>query len=523
MASVIGGEVPLEQSVVSPGLATRLRWHHLALTVGVTLFVALINRFYPLSHPGPLLLVPLAYVSAVAGAAGATVACLPLLFYYAYHVSRPGEAFRYDPDGLRSLVLFAASGVMIALIVGRSGTRRRRAAATVVDRVMSRQRAETGARLAEVEDLNQTVLDSLPAHVAVIDARGQIVATNRAWRQFQEQNGGAAGACGVGSDYLNACRCATGESSDQGRQVAAGIESILRGTSDLFTFEYPCHAPNEQRWFLLSVTPLASHEPGKTGIRGAVLIHLNITDRKLNEETVRQRAAEIARVARDLKRTNEELDQFAYITSHDLRAPLRGIANLSQWIEEDMGDRFTPEAHQQMELLRGRVHRMEAMIDGILEYSRIGRVKVETQQIDVGALLAEVIDMLDPPAGFEIVVEPGMPVVVGHKLRVQQVFMNLLGNAIKHHDKPAGRVVVSCRKLDGFYEFAVADNGPGIAPQYHEKVFVIFQTLQPRDKVEGTGLGLSLVKKIVEAEGGTITLESQPGVGTTFRFTWPRR
>jgi signal transduction histidine kinase len=174
-------------------------------------------------------------------------------------------------------------------------------------------------------------------------------------------------------------------------------------------------------------------------------------------------------------------------------------------------------------MLRGRVHRMEAMIDGILEYSRIGRTQVQPEDVDVGSLVAEVIDLLDPPAQFEVLVEGGMPIVSGHKLRLQQVFLNLLGNALKHHDKPAGRIVIACRDVGELYEFSVSDDGPGIEPQYHEKIFVIFQTLQPRDKVESTGVGLSLVKKIVEAEGGTISIESELGRGTTFRFTWPRQ
>jgi signal transduction histidine kinase len=366
------------------------------------------------------------------------------------------------------------------------------------------------------DELNRIVLDSLPAHVAVLGADGTILSTNAAWRRFQEENGGTPGSGGVGGNYLTTCRQSDGEGADVARKVADGIESVLRGDAESFTLEYPSHAPTEQRWFLLSVTPLTA-APG----HGVVVTHINITDRKLSEEATRARAAELAHMARSLKRTNEELDHFAYITSHDLRAPLRGIANLSRWIEEDMGERFTPEAHQQMEMLRGRVNRMEAMIDGILEYSRVGRVKVATERIDVGTLLAEVIDLLDPPERIRIDIQAGMPVVMGHKLRLQQVFMNLLGNAIKHHDKPAGRIVVSWRAVGTMFEFAVADDGPGIEAQYHEKVFVIFQTLQPRDKVEGTGVGLSLVKKIVEGEGGSIAVESEPGQGATFRFTWP--
>lgn len=386
------------------------------------------------------------------------------------------------------------------------------------------ERRLLGDRLARSEELNRAVLDSLPAHVAVLDRDGRIVMVNRTWREFQAANGGLSESCGIGSNYLQACNSSGDDAADASR-VADGIKQVLRGELDQFTFEYPCHAPGEERWFLLTVTPLTTDAlsiDGESAHRGAVISHLNITERKRVEEQTRARAAELAHVARALKRSNEELDHFAYITSHDLRAPLRGIANLSLWIEEDMGERFTPEAHKQMEMLRGRVHRMEAMIDGILEYSRVGRVKVAAERVDVHQLLQEVIDLLAPPERLSIEIGDGMPVVLGRKLRLQQVFLNLLGNAIKYHDKPAGRVVVACKDAGELFEFSVADDGPGIEPQYFEKIFVIFQTLQPRDKVEGTGIGLSVVKKIVEGEGGTITVESEPGRGTTFRFTWPR-
>lgn len=497
------------------------RWGFLALACGAVGLLALTERLgVRFGNAEVPLLVLVACASLLGGTWGGLLASVPCLAYAAWHFGNGnrngGATWGYDAAAVQRLAVFAASAVAVSMVVGLVTARRRRSANRAVDS----ERAHGQTRLAETEGINRIVLNSLPAHVAVIDVDGRVLSTNKAWQRFQEDSGGSVVGGGVGSNYLEACRCATGNGADLARKVADAVEAVLRGRQDEQTIEYPCHAPHEQRWFLMSVTPLAVE--GSPGVRGAVVTHLNITERKQSEEATRHRAAELAQLARALKKTNEDLDQFAYITSHDLRAPLRGIANLSNWIEEDMGDRFTAEAHAQMELLRGRVHRMEAMIDGILEYSRVGRVRVKPERFDVAALLADVLDLLDPPAGLRVEIEAGMPVVIGHKLGLHQVFMNLIGNAIKHHDKPAGRIVVACRDAGEMFEFALSDDGPGIDRRYHDKVFVIFQTLQPRDKVEGTGVGLSLVKKIVESEGGRIALESEPGKGATFRFTWPR-
>ena len=249
----------------------------------------------------------------------------------------------------------------------------------------------------------------------------------------------------------------------------------------------------------------------------------DIHDQKLSEAALRERADELATLTQLLERRNRELDQFAYITSHDLKAPLRGIANLSQWIEEDIGPLATDDVRRQMMLLRGRVHRMEALIDGILQYSRVGRVRGSIEPVAVGKLLDEVVDLLAPPAPFGVVIATDMPTVQADKVLLSQVFSNLIGNAIKHRDRPNGQVWVNWRDAGPLVEFSVRDDGPGIAPQYHERAFAIFQTLAPRDRVEGSGLGLSLVKKIVESEGGAISLESDEGQGATFRFTWPKQ
>ena len=241
----------------------------------------------------------------------------------------------------------------------------------------------------------------------------------------------------------------------------------------------------------------------------------DITQRK-------QQEAEREQLIKALARSNQELDQFAYVASHDLKAPLRGIANLSQWIEEDLGDSLNRENREQMALLRGRVHRMEALIDGILQYSRAGRAKAKPEAIDTGALVREVIELIAPPNATGITVGAEMPTVRSEKIPLQQVFMNLLGNAIKHAGADDPRIEISSEDAGPFYEFTVRDHGQGIAPQYHERIFGIFQTLEARDKVEGTGIGLSVVQKIVEAKGGRVWVESDIGKGARFKFLWPK-
>ncbi len=243
----------------------------------------------------------------------------------------------------------------------------------------------------------------------------------------------------------------------------------------------------------------------------------------LRDITARKNAdAEREQLISALGRSNQELDQFAYIASHDLKAPLRGIANLSQWIEEDLGAALNGESKSQMGMLRGRVHRMEALIDGILQYSRAGRVRARPEVVDTGSLVAEVIDLLAPGPNVVIDVIPGMPVINTERVPIQQVLLNLIGNAIKHTGRIDPVISIRWAAAGELVEFTVSDNGQGIAPQYHERIFAIFQTLEARDKVEGTGIGLSVVKKMVESKGGRVWLESDVGQSSTFHFTWPR-
>lgn len=240
----------------------------------------------------------------------------------------------------------------------------------------------------------------------------------------------------------------------------------------------------------------------------------DITQQKENEEKQQQLVAR-------LEETNKELDNFAYIVSHDLKAPLRGIGSLANWLVTDYKDKLDNEGADIINLLVNRVERMKNFIDGILQYSRVSRVKDNYVDIDLNRLVREVIEIIAPPDHIEIKVQSKLPIIKGEKLYIEQVFQNLLSNAIQFMDKPEGKIQIGCRAVEDFWEFSVKDNGSGIDEKYFNKIFMIFQTLQPRDKFESTGVGLSIVKKIIETNGGKIWLESELTKGTTFYFTLP--
>ncbi len=252
--------------------------------------------------------------------------------------------------------------------------------------------------------------------------------------------------------------------------------------------------------------------------RGRTLVfavHRDISLRKIME--TRQR-----RLLEELSRSNTDLEQFAYVASHDLKSPLRAIDSLAGWLQEDLESVLTGDSRKHLDLLRQRAHRMERLLDDLLAYSRAGRVPADIVAVDVARLVGEIGEMIHIPAGFTVRLNPPAPVFATAVTPLRQVLTNLIANAIKHHDRAAGVIEIAVAEAGEWFEFTVADDGPGIPPEFHERIFGMFQTLRPRDEVEGSGIGLALVRRIVARYGGKATVACREPRGSIFRFQWPK-
>jgi signal transduction histidine kinase len=224
----------------------------------------------------------------------------------------------------------------------------------------------------------------------------------------------------------------------------------------------------------------------------------------------------------ELKRKNAELDQFAHIASHDMKAPLRGIDNVITWIEEDHDQELSPKVQEYLGIIKGRVKRAENLIAGILSYARVGKDVRDTELVSVKHLVDEVIENVASTNNIQFEIAENLPVFQTERLPLFQVFSNLISNAIKYHDKSTGKVSIYHEDHNDHFKFFVKDDGPGISSHYHNKIFQIFQTLQDRDSFESTGVGLAIVKKILDANNEQINIESEPGKGSVFSFTWSK-
>jgi PAS domain S-box-containing protein len=366
-------------------------------------------------------------------------------------------------------------------------------------KVTERKRAEEGTRL-----LATIVRDSNDA-VIVQDLEGKILAWNRGAEKMYGWTEAEALQMSIRATIPRGQR---GEALALGRMLAEG-ETV----DSLETRRVAKDGRELDVW--LTVTALTD-DMGKPV--AVATTERDITQRKRAEEVFKGHAEELAR-------SNRELEDFTYVVSHDLKEPLRGIDAFSTFLVEDYGDKLDEQGRKYVSVLRDSARRMSALIEDLLMLSRIGRTRPEYVTVSVEPLLEDIRQDLSftlEQKKVDLRIQSDLPTITYQPTHLKQVFQNLISNAVKFNDKPHRVVEIACREDDGVYTFSVRDNGIGIDERYHEKIFQIFQRLGRREDYEGTGAGLTICKKIVEAHGGKIWLESKVGEGSIFSFTIPK-
>ncbi len=376
--------------------------------------------------------------------------------------------------------------------------------------------------LRDSEKLQMAIMDSLSAHICVVDHLGRIVATNQQWNLFGRENAIFGDSGGIGTNYLNICERASNDGVEEAQDVASGLWGIIGGEKDEFSLEYPCHSPTENRWFICRMNVLVDSSPRKV-----VVAHENITAIKAAEHV-------LIEYNQELEKSNQELDDFAYIASHDLKEPLRGIFNYATILLEDHGQNLNDDGRARCETLCRLSRRMEELLDGLLYYSRTGRTELAIKMTDLDQVLGTVLETVDislKESGVLLNVPQIFPEVHCDSVRVGEIFRNLITNAMKYNDKAEKWIEIGfCDGTNtspstkghpsGIPVFYVKDNGVGIREKHFQSIFRIFKRLHGRDKFGGgTGAGLTITKKLVERHGGRLWIESTVGEGSTFFFT----
>jgi PAS domain S-box-containing protein len=356
------------------------------------------------------------------------------------------------------------------------------------------------------EDL-RIIADAIPYPVIYILADGAVGFTNRALRRANRLSADSVNGTPVqnllSAEENDAGRAAFLECLHEGRRVyREGLSAVPDGPARYCRYVYE---------------PVRNRDGRVLGVCVTVV---DLTDIKNAEEALKASHVE-------LQRSNGDLEQFAYVASHDLKAPLRSIEVLVGWLAEDLADYTEGDVQENLDLLKSRTARLNRLLDDLLAYSRVGRRVGEIAAVDVRELVEDIWLLMAPPEGMQLVVDGELPVLTTFRAPLEQVFRNLIGNAVKHHPGPAGRITVSAAAQGDHYVFAVADNGAGIAEEYRERIYQMFQTLLPRDDVEGSGMGLAIVSRVVDWQGGCVWHESAEAsgapaaaTGTVFKFEW---
>jgi PAS domain S-box-containing protein len=262
-----------------------------------------------------------------------------------------------------------------------------------------------------------------------------------------------------------------------------------------------------------SVTHQPYSEDGS--VKGVITLGVDITERRTAEGALEAQSVE-------LQRSNRDLEQFAYVASHDLKSPLRAIEVIIEWLREDLDGFKEGDVQENLGLLQQRTSRLTTLLDDLLAFSRAGRKIGDVETIQLKDFIEDIAVLVGPPEGMQVGPVGNMPDLTTHHAAFETVLRNLINNAIKHHPDPAkGHIEVSCQDKGEQVQISVTDDGIGIPAEYADKVFKMFQTLKPRDDTEGSGMGLAIVQRIIDWQGGNIWFEDNPtGKGVIFHFTW---
>jgi PAS domain S-box-containing protein len=368
------------------------------------------------------------------------------------------------------------------------------------NRELSRIAQEKTEEAAVTNKRLEEVVGSISEVLVQLDRNGNFVYLNEAWKTIT----GYPVHESLGRNWIDFF--STPDSKEKAAEIINSEIPTIEDTIQIIT------PKGEEKWLGISLSHhfVRDEHVGFNGTFSDITARIS-AEKKLNSYT------------KDLERINAELDQFAYVVSHDLKAPLRAINYLSEWIEEDLGSLLEGGIKDQFKLLRGRVHRMENLINGILSYSRAGRIKTVKEKFLIKNLVDDLCENFRTKTPIRFLIKGNEDLEIeSEKITLTQILQNFISNGIKYNDKPEVEITVGWTENETEYEFFVGDNGPGISPEFHEKIFVIFQTLQARDEVESTGVGLAIVKKIIDEKRGVIRIQSTMNEGTTFFFTLPK-
>ncbi len=368
------------------------------------------------------------------------------------------------------------------------------------------QRKKTEDALRESERWFQTIGDAAMDGIMAINSIGKIIYCNRAGEQIL----GCAAYEPVGQEF------AAFFAEDNGKEAIYRQLNEMQHNANIEMEPYIIESSVSSKKNQLVPVEVAMSIAKMHGEPHLITIVRDITERRIKDEQNHQ-------LMNRLASANTELRDFAFVVSHDLKAPLRAISSLATWISQDYQDALDEGGKDQLGLLVQRVGRMGKLIDGILEYSRVGRVTEKFANIDLQQMLSDIVDILNPPDNITVNIQPNMPMLIAEPTRISQLFQNLLSNAIKYNDKSQGLISVTCEDQGESWLFQITDNGQGIPEKDYERVFQIFQTVKPRDEVDSTGVGLTVVKKIIDIFQGKIWIDSKLDEYTTFSFTLPKK